>query len=114
MARNRFQGWRVIQRVHRHDNYPTASALVPELGPFLWLKRPPTEAALLVLYDAINLRLSLFDRHRSTYRRHTGFIFAFAKLDFPSPANAFGQLNDGVSYSFVFHKMLSARLASGA
>jgi hypothetical protein len=73
----------------------------------------PTEAALLVLYDAINLRFSLFYCHRSTYRSHTGSILAFAKLDFPSPTNAVSQLNHGVFYSFIFHKMLSARQPSG-
>jgi hypothetical protein len=41
-------------------------------------KRPPTEAALAVLYDAINLGFSLFYCHRSANRCHAGFVFAFA------------------------------------
>jgi hypothetical protein len=48
---------------------------------------------------------SLFDCHRPTYRGHTGFVFPVGKSDFPSPAAAFSQLNNGVFYSFVFHKI---------
>jgi hypothetical protein len=48
---------------------------------------------------------SLFDCHRPTYRGHTGFVFPVGKSDFPSPDAALSQLNNGVFYSFVLHKI---------
>jgi hypothetical protein len=70
-------------------------------------------AALLVLYDAINLGFGLFYCHPSAYRCHAGFDFTIVKSDFPSPTAAFNQLNDGVFYSLIFHKMFSACQPSG-
>ncbi len=58
--------------------------------------------------EAINLSLSLFDCHRAAYRCYAGFCFAIADSDFPSPTIAFGQLNDGVFHSSVFHRISSA------
>jgi hypothetical protein len=59
-------------------------------------------------HQAINLSLSLFDCHRAAYRCYAGFRFAIADSDFPSPTIAFGQLNDGVFHSSVFHRISSA------
>jgi hypothetical protein len=59
-----------------------------------------------VLQGMIDLILSLFDRHRSAYPRQASFACAVAKLDFPSPAEAISQLNDGVFYSPVVHGFL--------
>jgi hypothetical protein len=47
---------------------------------------------------------SLFDCDRATYGV-TGFVFDVGKSDLPSPAVAFSQLDNGVFYSFVLHKI---------
>ncbi len=60
---------------------------------------------VLVLYDAINLLLGDFDCRRSAYRSHARFVFAAAKLHFPSPARAIHQLNDGVFHTLMFHNI---------
>ena len=81
--------------IHRRANV----GLVPDRSRY-------AEAALLtVLSSAINLMFRQFDCRRSTYRRYTGFVLAFAKSDFPSPTTATNQLNDGVFYSFVLHEI---------
>ena len=67
-----------------------------------------TECGLLrVPLDIIDQRFSLLDCHCSTYRRHTRLLFSITKSDFPSPTTL-KQLNDGVFYSFIFHKISSA------
>jgi hypothetical protein len=60
--------------------------------------------SLRVPYDVINLRFGLLDCYRSTYRSHTFFV-AVSKSDFPLPTTAISHLNNGVFYSFVFHKI---------
>ncbi len=67
--------------------------------------RQPTRPLRPVLEGAIDLVFSLFDSHRPTDRSRTGFVLAIAKADLPSPNPVFGQLNDGVFYSLVFHDM---------
>jgi hypothetical protein len=58
-----------------------------------------------VLQEAIDLTLSLFDGHRATYRGLSGSGFAVVKPDFPSPPDTIGELNDGVFYSLVLHRI---------
>jgi hypothetical protein len=61
-----------------------------------------------VLQDAIDLIFRQLDCERATYRSYTGFVFAVLKPDFPSPTAAIRQLNDGVFYPSVFHRIGSA------
>jgi hypothetical protein len=64
------------------------------------------EAVLLpVLQDAVDLIFRQLDCERATYRSYTGFVFAVLKPDFPSPTAAIRQLNDGVFYPSVFHRI---------
>jgi hypothetical protein len=73
-----------------------------------WNEPAPAEAALLlVLYDTVDFIFGEFDCQRSTYSRYTGFVFAVAEFHFPSPT-AIGQLNNGVFYSLMFHRIISS------
>ena len=68
------------------------------------MKEAARDGLLPALEDAIDLRFRLLDCHRSTYRRHTSFVLAITKFDFPSPNTSFEQLNDGVFNAFVLDK----------
>jgi hypothetical protein len=69
--------------------------------------------SLPVPEDAIDPISSLFDGHRSADPRDTRFAFAFAQIEFPSPATSFSQLNNRVFHSLVFHQNSSADQRSG-
>ena len=69
----------------------------------------PDEPAdlLRILEEAVNVVLSQFDCGRSTCPSHTSFAFTVAKSDFPSPAGAVQQLNNGKFHTSMFHGILS-------
>jgi hypothetical protein len=102
----------------RHSLRPQNCSGVGSVPDSDWKKsafnKPAIEAVLLpLLEDMINLMFRELDCHRSTYPGYPGFAFAFAQFDFPSPASALSQLNDGVFYSFVFHGNSSAHERKG-
>jgi hypothetical protein len=67
----------------------------------------PKAALVLVLHDTVDLNFNKFDCQSSAYPRHTGFAFAVAELDFPSPLTAIAQSNNGVFHSLMFHRIIS-------
>jgi hypothetical protein len=73
------------------------------------LKRP---YFLSFMTRSIDFIFCEFDCQHSTYPRHTGFVFAVAEFYFPSPT-AIGQLDNGVFYSLMFHRIISLALVGG-
>jgi hypothetical protein len=63
--------------------------------------------SLPVSQEAIDLMFNQLDCRHSTYRSHTGFVFAVAWSDFPAPTGIVNQLNDGIFYASIFHKISS-------